>query len=186
VKIWHSMNSGKSGRRSMRGNVSASSFARVDRLLREQAVAKQQLVNPPPDLAFRIMDSIHDLQRGEGRFIPPSAMTWRPFLGIAAAAAIAGVMTLGIYMVAPGATPGERMQPGPRMAEVPAAARDGGRDGVGRPLTLDPAPTVLPAGRMVISRVESPLLNEAELLRRDTQRATEIVLSHLPFGGGLR
>jgi hypothetical protein len=163
--------------RRARGGASATSMCRVERLLRAQAAS--QATSAPPDLQYRIIESVQELQRGESRLIPAPAMTWRPFMGIAAAAGLAGIITAGVYIASPWLESAPEVvgpSPGPQVVTVETP----------RSLSLDPAPAIVPAGRLVVARFETPLRNEAELLRRDTQRATEIVLSHLPFGGGFR
>jgi hypothetical protein len=171
------------GREGRPGQVSRQSLHRVDQLLRTQAALEQ--VSPPADLPFRIMDSVRETQRIRNSTLALATTGWRPVLGLVAAAAVLGaIMTtiyLGMMTTGPGTSPPQVEQVAAAVpVEAPVAAD------TKRPVVLDPAQAVVPAGRMVLARVESPLIAEAEQLRRDTQRATEIVLSALPFGAGWR
>lgn len=179
-----------SGRSSATGSARTAAHLEVDRRL--YAAAAEARHPAPPDLAPRIMESIRESQRM--RLAPdPSALagsimvTRHPLQAIALAAAAGGVLTIGVYIFLPSrpaaVTPGESaptvaVQPEQPKAPVQVQPR--------RTVSLDPAPALVPAGMRMAERVGSPLATEAELIRRDTQRATEIVLSALPFAAGPR
>lgn len=149
------------------------------------------------NLSSRIMDSIREAETlgaedlsglggvggaGVGRLVR------KPVFALACAASLGGIIVAAIYLsgmggAATGHDGGIAMSDD---VEVVASVQEPVRPTKTEWGGFDPSAAILPAGRMVVQRVESPLMQEAELLRRDTQRMTDLVISSLPFGGSYR
>jgi hypothetical protein len=165
------------------------SLRELEERLRAGAAELRQ-ASAPPYLAPRIMESVRETTRSS-RASRTSAgsvwgaeWTWRPLWGIAGAASLAAAVMLLMTLISPSHTTPQAQSEGTEAHAPAPAVTILAANQVEPPLTLDPSDALVPAGRRVIERVGSPLVTEAELLRRDAQVATETVISSLPFGGG--
>jgi hypothetical protein len=151
------------------------SLVRVDELLRMER--ERARCEAPPHLGPRIMQAIRESQR-VASLSTTRRGTARRVLPLAFAAAIACAGAVGLYVSSQG--PGDL---GRESGTVDLAV-ESASDRNETPHRADVALVAFPAqpvGRLMLERVGSPLMNEAELLRRDTQYAAELVIGSLPF-----
>lgn len=154
----------------------ARSLEKVDRLLKVQAAGVR--LAGPAELSPRIVDSICEAERMKSPAAGASLLVSRPFLALATAASLAGLLTLAVYI----AGMNQQMDPSHVVPDPEAVAHHSAQGS----FVLDPSSAILPTGRIMMTRFESPLLEEAELLKQDTQRLGDMVIGSLPFASARR
>jgi hypothetical protein len=161
-------------------------LSRVDQVLHAEGSAARRMSSARPELAGRIMESVREsatgrrLGSGYARWACDFSSYWqRTVLVLAGAAGAAGMIAVIVSIAPPvqrGPVEGRPFAVGSAegASQVPGVAAQ-------RPMVIDPGPLILPVSRTVAERVDAPLINEAAQLRRETQRAADMVLGAVPF-----